>query len=732
MTSASGRDAQRVIPSGQEDLLAQMLGRGVTLPGNCRFTGGGVKDPFATAEYACGDNTLTLELHERGDAAADALRTDQFAIVVRRGTPPAELLPALVASIHAHESAFEWADLPAIPEMKVEPPNLLLGVFALIVGGLALQYALTRRMTPPPGNSPPDRASTGTTIRLPERRTDRGCARQFRSSRARLLVVRLLGCWPEGSLVSPHQQLTTNNLTTGSRAFGELAGKAPDRAVWSATAVLGAAYLVSRLWFLTRLPAFIDESVHIDWVRDGFGRNILPEILVGKWLPLQVMTLFVLLPVDSLVAVRLASVAMGLVTLLACVRINRELFGAAAGLLAGAIYALLPFALFYDRLALADIYGAAFGAWTVYAAIRAVTSAGALHPLAMTLCLYAAVLSKPTGGVFLAVPLLVCLLLVTPGARRTYLRRTLPGVAGAAALLGLLLAGGYGTGLVVGQSGFDAADEIALLSQNLGTARDWLTTLLTPGVAWAAWAAAAWAGLHLARRQRTEAFLVALFLLVLVPYVLVARKWGPRYVVFTVVPVSLLLGRAIAACAAAAGRLADRYAASMGTLSRAGVAAALLAGVGASALPLDVAISVSPDTAPLPWVDRLAFVTGRSAGYGLPELAEFFRQQAQQGPINIVRFETTGPANEGLNVYLTPSDAILMHTVDHTQPRAADRIVDLARTRRTFFVSHSEQYGAQEIAQAQYIDGATHVWSYTRPGSAGRLDVWELPRRPGR
>src|SRR5512134_233107 len=103
-------DAGRAIPPGQEELLSQMLGRGETLPGNCRFAGGGIEGAIVVAKYTCETGTITVELRDAADAPASALRTQQFAIVVRSGPAPPELTEALATLVRDREASLEWKD----------------------------------------------------------------------------------------------------------------------------------------------------------------------------------------------------------------------------------------------------------------------------------------------------------------------------------------------------------------------------------------------------------------------------------------------------------------------------------------------------------------------------------------------------------------------------------------------------------------------------------------------
>ena len=65
-TAALG-DGWRSIPAGREPLLMTMLGHGAALPGGCRFDGG-TNAGFITAEFACGDGRVVVQLRNPDDA----------------------------------------------------------------------------------------------------------------------------------------------------------------------------------------------------------------------------------------------------------------------------------------------------------------------------------------------------------------------------------------------------------------------------------------------------------------------------------------------------------------------------------------------------------------------------------------------------------------------------------------------------------------------------------------
>jgi hypothetical protein len=95
------------IPPGQESLLLEMLGLGGVLP-DCYLVDGQVKYTVASATYACSAGDLEYELAHRSQGAAGATFTDQFALTLRQGLPPAGFGEALASLVRSREAEFEW------------------------------------------------------------------------------------------------------------------------------------------------------------------------------------------------------------------------------------------------------------------------------------------------------------------------------------------------------------------------------------------------------------------------------------------------------------------------------------------------------------------------------------------------------------------------------------------------------------------------------------------------
>jgi hypothetical protein len=98
-----------VIPPGQEDLFAAMMGDGAALPDGCAFVSGQIEPSTVRGVYKCPGGEAVVELRPPSAAAGTAHHSEKIAIVPVGGVPLASLLAALEQRIRERESGFEWA-----------------------------------------------------------------------------------------------------------------------------------------------------------------------------------------------------------------------------------------------------------------------------------------------------------------------------------------------------------------------------------------------------------------------------------------------------------------------------------------------------------------------------------------------------------------------------------------------------------------------------------------------
>ncbi len=142
-------DGAAVIVPGKEALLAEMLGGGETLAGECKFMGGKIERALVRGTYKCAAGEVVLELRHPSRATAPAATTSAFAITVLSGTPPPALVSEVAARIRARESDFAWKFL-APPPKRASTSILLAAVLVLVVlAALALMLRRRRRSSAP-------------------------------------------------------------------------------------------------------------------------------------------------------------------------------------------------------------------------------------------------------------------------------------------------------------------------------------------------------------------------------------------------------------------------------------------------------------------------------------------------------------------------------------------------------------------------------------------------------
>jgi hypothetical protein len=134
---------EAVIPPGQEELLADMLGRGATLPGECKFAGVEADHAVVRTTYSCPSGEVVFELRHPSEAPRGATQTERFAITVKSGNPPNGLAEALASLIRSRESKFVWKWVGPTGRTSTRPiGSLAAGVLVVAVG---LWWMLRRR-----------------------------------------------------------------------------------------------------------------------------------------------------------------------------------------------------------------------------------------------------------------------------------------------------------------------------------------------------------------------------------------------------------------------------------------------------------------------------------------------------------------------------------------------------------------------------------------------------------
>jgi hypothetical protein len=396
---------------------------------------------------------------------------------------------------------------------------------------------------------------------------------------------------------------------------------------WLWRASLLAAFAVSRLVGLTRLPAFVDENLHMSWAMHiARGERLGQPWSHGR--AVQVFANALVVPwvgENTLWASRCLTVAFGAVTLLAILALARRLYDEPTALVAGALYVSCPMTLFYDRLVMADPVMSTFFALSLLASARAAQSGRVRDGLLAGPPAALAVLSKASGVLLLFVPVAAWLTLSRPRRRR------LPALGAALAAAFGLVAWPLWRFLEASRSmaernvGGGAAGSLDRIVRNLGLVADWFPGWWTLPLVLLALGGALGA---IVRRDRPGLYLAAAGALPLVFLVVTATFWYPRYILYAAVPGVILAARALADLGGwAASRLGVPAGGPRHALLGAATAVALIPAVKA-----DSWVWTDPSGTPMPGLERLQFVDGWPSGYGVGETVQFVRDELARHP----------------------------------------------------------------------------------------------------
>ena len=496
------------------------------------------------------------------------------------------------------------------------------------------------------------------------------------------------------------------------------------------------AFFAVRTYRLTSLPIFIDESLHLFWaqrVREepGFERPYRD----GK--PLQALVTSLTVPGadDPLWAGRFTSVIVGAAGMWAAWQIGRRLFDKETAWVAAILYLACPFTLFYDRMALSDVYLSTFAALTLLASIVVARDPRPRNGVWLGLALAGCVWSKVPGLMLAPLPLAATFLLPP---RRPGVWRALAIAYGIAVILAAYPAWFFlaHSGQVRKGAGVEEEVEVAhLLADNLGDAVRWLWSYWTWPFVVAGLAGLAFGVL---RRRGPEVLMAAASLFPVAVFVAFSFYWYPRYILFATVPFLVLAARALSMLARwlASGVLPGRapsetlrpawYGAS---IDEAVWLVALVAAAIVPAVRFDAALLEDPAKAPLPRLERFQYVDGFSSGYGGVEAVAWLRGELAARPGTItVASETPGRRTLylALRTYFMDEPRVEVMMIDPSTPVGRGMLLERAREHPTFLVTASK-----EEAGARFDPlGAARLAQWRKPNGVLAGELYQVGARP--
>jgi hypothetical protein len=481
-------------------------------------------------------------------------------------------------------------------------------------------------------------------------------------------------------------------------------------------------YLISRLYQLDSLPPFIDETIHVMYANDTLNGNIMVGLWDGRWLPIKIMALFTALPGHDLFMIRLSSVVIGMLIVAMIMVLGNLLASFNAGVIAGAVYVLVPYALFHDRLGLVDTYQTLSGCIVAILSIQIIRSPKRLYVMLLPVAIAIAILVKIPALTYMAIPIGAVITLSPVKQWKRLFLRIAPSLFAGVAVLGVLLWRGFGFGMW--QSGEMFSSDPAAISElflsHLGSTVEWFWLLFTPPIFLLAVMCVIW--LLFRGDRRTFWFLLALLAIAVGPF-LIGRSINPRYIHFALVSMALLMAMAV-----------DQWSNLLNTAQiRSGLRRFAFASSAVLLLLwpvwLDSLIVSNRVYAQLPDATREDFIAGWTSGYGLVEVAQYLQEIAEAEPrgINVMRFYYWNHENLGLNLYLVPSDELHLITLDPAQPDFDVKFEQMILERPSYLVrtaSAPDEFGF--FNQVQNMAEMTRIWYYPKPNNLPGLEVWQL------
>ena len=421
-------------------------------------------------------------------------------------------------------------------------------------------------------------------------------------------------------------------------------------------------FLLLRLVNLNILPIFADEAIYIRWsqvMRTEPTLRFLP-LSDGKqplfmWLTIPFLKIFS----DPLLAGRILSVLAGFGSLIGIVLVTWLLFKEKRlVLMAGLFYTILPFFIFFDRLALVDSLLAMFGIWLACLSLLLIQYQRWDLAMIGGMVLGGALLTK-SPAMFFALFFPVALLLLLPNKTKKSSKIIFLRIFALWLIVWLFGFGIYNFLLRLGP-GFQMvairnkdylftfkeilSHPLDPLKPHLGDLRQWLPNLLT----WPIFLVSL-GGILIGLRKKLKVtlFLLIWFLIPLLAESVFAKVFTPRYILFTAWP---LLIFATFFLDWVFIKIKQRY-----------WLMVLLMVILIPAFRYDWWLLASPGKAPLPRNLRSGHLEEWTAGQGIKESAAFLKERAKKGPVFVGTEGYFGTLPDGLQIYLegTPNIRVI-------------------------------------------------------------------------
>lgn len=444
-----------------------------------------------------------------------------------------------------------------------------------------------------------------------------------------------------------------------------------------------ATFFLTRTANLDAIPIFTDEAIYSYWAQvalhDPANRFISLED--GKQpLFIWLAAIFQKFISDPLIASRLVSVMSGLSSIIGIFLLAKTLFGEKVAKTAIVLYIILPFTLLYDRLALMDSLLTMLGIWSIFFAVKLVTSPKLENSILLGTSVGLTMITKSSGAFFLyLIPFSVLL------HKRLKLKWIL------FALLAAVIAEIINNSLRLSPLFYIIArknlgfirplaeiitDPFLFLTSNLITLTGWLAVWVGPVL----FIVLLWV-FYLAIFQKNFK-IIYLTLIALVPFgaeTIANIVLYPRFMLFYFPYIIILIAIGI-------GQLLDKFKANQ-KLATIFLILALFSPVLNSFW-----LIVQPTNAKIPSSDAGQYLNDWPAGYGVAEIVNFLESQPQNQDIYVGTEGTFGLLPYALQIYFYGKQQI--HIIGFWPVNSDDlpqQILESSKNHQTYFVFNENQ-----------------------------------------
>lgn len=423
--------------------------------------------------------------------------------------------------------------------------------------------------------------------------------------------------------------------------------------------ILAGLFVYLRFYNITIIPVFADEAIYIRWAQVMRAEPTL------RFLPLsdgkQPLYMWLLMPIfkvitDPLVAGRFLSVVFGLVSTIGIFVLSWLLYkNKWVSLLSSFFYTIVPFFVFFDRQASVDSALASFAVWFAVLSVMLAENSRLDLALIAGLIFGAGLMIKSPAIFFMAyLPLSV---FTAPKILKTKLPAKFRLIYYWAVIFILgfgmynfILRLGPGFGMIAQRNkdyvfslSWLLAHPFDPLRPHLGDLRKWLLNLFSLPII-----ISAVLGIALALKKHfgKSIFLLSICLIPLIAQSAIAKVFTPRYILFTVWPLTIFTGFFLKeAWEFLKIRVKDRRI--LGILGGLGIL-----GISWIALNYNYRLLYAPETAPLPTNLRNGHFEEWTSGGGIKEISEMLKERAKSGNVFVGTDGFFGTLPDGLQMYL--------------------------------------------------------------------------------